>query len=161
MFFALSLSLSSLSYALAASAPHTHRLASFAPCAIAGSTYAAPRHDGPNGTNHDGLGVPADNASAATNTCADVATRASAMGNPRSALEIALGVNRGRISSTPNANPRLNSASTSTERSTNFSDVSDVLDDVFDDVFDASTSSRDASSDDDARRAIDDDRFPR
>ena len=146
----------SLSYALAASAPHTHRLASFAPCAIAGSTYAAPRHDGPNGTNHDGLGVPADNASAATNTCADVATRASAMGNPRSALEIALGVNRGRISSIPNANPRLNSASTSTERSTN---VSDVLD-VFDDVFDASTSSRDASSDDEARRAIDD-RFPR
>ena len=81
------------------------------------------------------------------------------MGNPRSALEIALGVNRGRISSIPNANPRLNSASTSTERSTNVSDVLDVFD-VFDDVFDASTSSRDASSDDDARRAIDD-RFPR
>ncbi len=80
------------------------------------------------------------------------------MGNPRSALEIALGVNRGRISSIPNANPRLNSASTSTERSTNFSDVFDVFDD--DDGFDASTSSRDASSDDDARRAIDD-RFPR
>jgi hypothetical protein len=138
-----------LSYALAASAPHTHIVANFAPCAIAGNTYAAPRHDGPKGVNHDGR-VPVANAAAATTACADVATSASAIGNPRSALDTALGVNRGRISVAPNSTPRLNSASTSTDRSTNDDD-----DDDDDASFSSSSRASPPRSDDDARRTID------